>query len=238
MVKDNLGCSDYGGLTKMFARVQLSGPWHLGTFKSDLPDQEEREELEKAVEIVLEPILQQCNAASMDARIDSLGEKINEGLPTELVAARPHRRKKDENEPSRPKRPKRNHKGIVDSDKCDIDKGPSQTRAPQQGRLMILLEGKNEEEGIGLYKSGRPDRVYLSIDNPVLGKLAQYRDQEFAADALRTIALAIYVQGRKETGNAEHQLEFSYKPFGLTVAELLALNTEKAPTISSAPLSG
>src|SRR5580765_8459109 len=32
-----LGCGKYSGLTKMFARVQIDGPWHLARFKNDLP---------------------------------------------------------------------------------------------------------------------------------------------------------------------------------------------------------
>jgi len=232
LIKDNLGCADYGGLTKMFARVQLSGPWRLGRFKDDLPDEREREELETAVEEVLRPILEKCNAASMDAKIAALGEMINEGLSADIAAARPHRPKPREPDPDPgPKRPRK--PGVIDPSKAETNNGgPAKTKRPQQGRLLILLEGKNEENGIGLYKPGKPNRVYLSLDNPIIDKLTQYRDQKFAADALRTIALAIYVQGRRDAGSGlSGQTEFSFKPFGIQIADLLALNT--APIESS-----
>ena len=38
------GCTGYSGSTKMFARVQLSGPWHLAKFKNGLTDDDEKDD--------------------------------------------------------------------------------------------------------------------------------------------------------------------------------------------------
>jgi hypothetical protein len=215
MPKDRIGCSDYGGISQMFARVQLSGPWHLGKFKDQLVDEDERDELESALELVLEPILEKCNSASLDTKIAELGELINEGLPESIAAARPHRRKPKTDVTAKTKQKKKSN-GRVERDKADLGKGPAKTKQPQSGRLLILLEGKNDENGVGLYKPGRPDCVYLSPDNPAIDKFVQLRDQQHAADALRLIGIMMYVEGK-----FQRDLLRSY---GRHVADLMSLN--------------
>jgi histidine kinase/DNA gyrase B/HSP90-like ATPase len=213
MPASSVGCGDYGGLTKMFARLQLAGVWHLGKYKDDLTDEDERDELETAVGEALEPILEKCNSASMDARIAALGELIHERLAPEIAAARPVRKQKTvESGEKRKRRP-----GIVDEP--SHESGPAKTKRPQQGKLLITFEGKNEEDGIGSYQPGRTNRINLSADNPNIANFVHYRDQTLAADALVLIAFAIYEQGKQERAP-----ELPLKSFGQRIADLLELN--------------
>lgn len=214
------GCSDYVGLDKMFCRLRLTGPWRLAKFKDDLTDKNERDELEAAVEAALQPILEKVNDAALDARVDTLGEIINEMVPPQLAAARPHRKKKGEREiVSESRKRKQNNEAKHAS---DDGKGPAQTKRSQRGRLMITFEGQNDVDGIGNYQSGRPDRVNLSRDNTIIGRIIDHRDQQLAASALYVIALLIY-----ESRNFRTDL-FDKSP-GKRVAELLALNVGALP---------
>jgi len=60
-----LGCGTYSGLNKIFVRIYLAGPWHLGQFKDDLPDDTEREELDATAHEILQPLLAQWQDAAL-----------------------------------------------------------------------------------------------------------------------------------------------------------------------------
>jgi hypothetical protein len=211
MPASQTGCDGYGGITKMFGRLQLSGPWHLAKFKNDLTDEEELDELEDAVGAALKPILEKCNSFSMSARIDEMSALINERLPDDL-RVRPKQKKETPSPGKKNGRPG----GNVQSDNADQAKGPAKTKRLPPG-LLITFEGNNDDDGIGTYAPGKVQRVNLSRDNPFILQLLQHRDQNIGADALTAIALCIYDVGRNE-----------YKPelpldgnFGQRVAKLL-----------------
>lgn len=220
----NWGCADYVGLGKMFCRLRLSGPWHLAKFKDDLADQDERDELEAAVEAALRPILEKVNDAAMDAKIDALGDLINQMIPPRLAASRPHRKKNPNPDPEEKRKRKRKQHNPVDPVDSE-PQGPARTKQPQQGRLMITFDGRDDQDGIGNYQSGRPDRVNLAKDNLIIGRLIAQRDQQVAASALYVIALLLYESRLR-------QLDI-FEPLGKRVADLLALNIGMLPQLSA-----
>jgi hypothetical protein len=211
-----LGCGEYGGLTKMFARLQLSGPWHLATFKDDLPDEGEREELEAAVLEALRPILEKCNSASMSARVDEISKLLNEMIPPDLAAARPKRKKKPEPGPPGPKRKKK--PGQVDSEQSEPD-GPAKTRRPKD-RLLITFDGVAEVDGIGTFRPGRPHRIDLSKDDPHVAQLLEHRDHAIGLRSLYALAMTLFEQGRYAS---QPEPELPFEPFGKRIASLLAM---------------
>lgn len=212
-----LGCGEYVGLTKMFARLQLSGPWHLAKFKDDLTDEGERDELEEVVSAALEPILVKCSAASMSAKISKLAALVNDMIPPELSPARP----KHLGGSNKPKRSRA--AGEVESEKSTPD-GPAKAKRPPQDRLLITFEGNDEEDGIGAFQPGggtkTPHRVDLSRDNPFVAELIAHRDEEFGAKVLLAFALMLFEEGRQK---ATAQGEFAFHPFGVRIAKQIAI---------------
>lgn len=194
MPASSIGCGEYGGLTKMFARLQLSGPWHLAKFKNDLTDEDEREELEAAVSELLKPILEKCNSASLSARIQHISNIINDLVPSELAAARP-KKQKDTPPQAAQKRPRR--QGYVDQDKSDQSDSPAKTKRPPRDRLLITFDGVADEDGVGAFQSGRPHRVNLSKDDPYIARLLEHRDQDLAVRSLYAIAIGLFEHGRE-----------------------------------------
>lgn len=215
MPASTLGCGEYGGLTKMFARLQLNGPWHLAKFKNDLTDELEREELEEAVKEALRPILEKCNSASMSARVDEVANLINDMIPPNLRAARPERQKDTKKNPGGKKH---NESGFVDKDKSD-EKGPAKTKRPPQNHLLITFDGLAETDGIGAFQPGRPHRVNLSKDDPHIAQLLEHRDLAVGVRSLYALAIAIFEQARDEITEPE----LPFEPFGKRIAKLLAM---------------
>jgi len=215
----SIGCGLHTGLSNMFARVQLVGPWRLGRFKDELTDERERDELEDALAAVLEPILVKCGSASMSARLASLCDLVNDMLPEDL-AARPRKLK---TEPSRTGDKKRTRKtGDVDSEKSDPSAGgPATTRRSKGDKLLITFDGRAEEHGVG-YCDGtsRIKRVHLSRDEPSIAVLFRLRDDHAIANALLVIAMQKYENYRENVLRGQ-QPEFDFKGFGLRVAEHL-----------------
>ncbi len=218
MPASTVGCSGYGGLTRMFARVQLDGPWHLAQYKNDLPDEDERSELEESVGDALEPILEKCNSASLSARVEQLGDLINERISPEMAAARP-KRQKDRGK-GKPKRERKRQNGLVSPERSEPD-GPARTARTPRDKLLITFDGLAEDDGLGAFQPGRPHRVNLSKDDPYVARLIEHRDQELAADSLFAMALAIFEQGRTET---QPELQM-FGSFGFRVARHLAIQS-------------
>lgn len=212
MPGSTIGCGTHVGLSNMFARVQLLGTnWHLGQYKDQLTDEDERDELEEALEAVLEPILSKCGSVSMTARIAAISALVNEQLPEAISAARPHKQKKKSQTGT-----KRKHRqGEVDATKSDPASGPAKTKRPKKDELLITFEGNDAEHGVGWYESGRPSRVNLSQDNDHIARLIQQRDEKLIASALVIIALQIFEHGR-----SEGRLNVD-RPFGCRVADHL-----------------
>jgi len=218
MPGSSLGCGDYTGLSNMFARIQLSGgPWHLEKYKNDLTDEDEREELEEAALDALRPILEKCSKASMSARIASILGLVNDLLPEEIAAARPNKVRDD---PPR-KGLKKGKTGKVDANKATPSDGPAKTQKQPKDRLIITLEGVDEEHGIGWFERGRTHRVHLSQDNPTISALLALRDDAAIAKALTVIALVLFEEGL-------HEGKLSPAPLGKRVARHLSLQGGKS----------
>lgn len=194
MPSSNLGCGDYGGIQKMFARLQLAGPWRLAKFKDDLPNDDEREELAEAVLLALTPILEKCRAASMSAKVLHFSDLLNDSIPPELSGGRRPDRKKDEKcKPAA----KRNRPGLVEVEKSS-EGGPAKAKRTPHDRLVITFDGFAEEDGIGSYQAaGKAHRVNLSRDHPLIAQMLDHRDEALSFQTLRLIAFAIFEEGRQ-----------------------------------------
>lgn len=225
-----IGCRDYGGINKLFARVRISGPWHLGKFKDELSDTEEQEELEEAVFEQLRPLLEKVNSASFDARVHQMAQLVNEGLPSQLRV-----RPKAQAEPGKGSSEKRSTKqGEADVEKSTVSEtGPARAKTAPKDRLLVTFDGVAEEDGIGSFDhSGKILRVNLSRDDQYISRLLAARDQELAADTLRTIALMLFERGREEH-RIQTELELD-GTFGKRVSNLLARQESARPAKASA----
>jgi Histidine kinase-, DNA gyrase B-, and HSP90-like ATPase len=213
MPASSVGCDSFGGLTKMFARVQLSGPWSLARFKDDLTNEGEREELEDAVGEALQPILEKCNSASMSARLAQIGSLVNDLVPPHIAGARPKRQKEAAELEEKKKR--KRETGEVDRKKAELG-GPARERR-NTDRLLITFDGVADHDGVGEFQPGRPHRVNLSKDHPYIARLIQYRDQDLAVMALYAMAISIFEHGLQDLRN-ELPMQF-----GVRIANLLKL---------------
>lgn len=214
----SLGCGDYGGLTKMFARIQLSGAWHLAKFKNDLTDEDEREELDAAVEQAIRPILEKCSSASISAKVNEIAHLLNELVPRALAARPKHRKPRNPNPNPGPK-PKR-PPGEVNPENSD-PLGPAKSKRPPQDQLLITFDGIAEQHGIGEFAPGRPHRVNLSKDHPYIARLIEHRDQQIIVQSLLALAFALFEQGRDDLPEPDLPLD----TFGKRIARLLSLQT-------------
>jgi hypothetical protein len=214
MPRSRLGCGLHSGLTKMFARVQISGKaWHLAKFKDDLTDENEREELEEAVAAALLPILEKCSSASMTARIKAITSQVNELIPPELKPSRPIRAKGGSSSNGGGGRKR---SGMVDEGKSDErETGPARSKRKPKDQLIINLDGTNYEQGVGSFIPGRPHCVNLSPDNPHVARLIALRDQDIAVESLYALALSVFIAARKD--------ELPLFSFGQQLAQLLSL---------------
>lgn len=216
MPNSALGCGDYGGLTKMFARLQLSGPWHLAKFKDDLTDEAERDELEDAVAEALRPILEKCSTAAISARVLQISHLINERIPEALAGSRP-KRQKDESTPSSARR--KSSPGEVAPEKSTAD-GPARAKRPPTDRLLITFDGSAAEDGVGAYQRvGRTHRVDLSKDDPYVAQLIEHRDEQFGVSCLYALAISLFEHGRQER---EPELPLDGN-FGQRISKLMGL---------------
>ena len=217
MPESTLGCGEYGGLTKMFARLQLSGQWHFAKFKNDLTDEGEREELEEAVLKALTPILEKCNSASLSARVTEMSHLINELVPPEFAPARPRPQQKDRAQPTGRSN---GQSGNVSAAKSDLG-GPAKAKRPPQCKLLITFDGIAKEDGVGAYQQqGKLHRVNLSKDDPYVAHLMEHRDRDIGVRSLYAMAIAIFEQGRQEE---DPELPYDEFKYGLRVARLLAI---------------
>jgi hypothetical protein len=186
----------------MFARVQLHGSqWKLTAFKDGLYDENQLDELEDAIEAALTDILKKCDTGSMEARVATIGQMMNDMLPPD-IAARPHHSGKGGSSGGRGS----GKSGGAVSEKSDPG-GPAK-RAPKD-RLLIDWEGKNSEDGVGWCEPGRINRVHLSPDNPSVRELFRHR------------AITLFEEGR-DADNLQSEMKFV--PFGVRVAQHLLRN--------------
>lgn len=191
MPASTTGCGEYSGLTKMFARLQIDGPWTLGKFKNDLPRDPERNELEDAAAQALRPILEKCSSASMSAKLYRITDLINDAIPEEL-RARPKRTEKIPN----PGEKKNRKSGYVDPEKSDQSDGPAKSKRPPKNRLLITFDG-TDNDSVGAFVDGRPLRVDLCKDEPFVARLLENRDEELAVRALYLLAMALFEHPNK-----------------------------------------
>jgi hypothetical protein len=220
------GCGMHSGLFGMFARVQLTGRnWHLSTYKNELSDETERNELEEAVADALQPILEKCQVATLSARIVAISRLVNELLPDHLTTVRPYHLNEPQNRSG--KKRKRTTPGIVDASKSDQASGPARAkrgdRNGDRDRLLISLEGSNAEQGIGSFHEGTsntPNRVDLSADNPTIAEILESRDDKFIALALRGWGIALFEEGRSRLRTMTHP-ELDLLSFGERIARHL-----------------
>ncbi len=215
----SLGCGSYAGLTRMFARVQLAGPWHLGQFKDELPDYAERRELSAALYPHLLPLLERCKDVNFSAKLERIEAGVNSLVPSE-ISARPRRVKPSSPSPAMSKRAK--HHGVVDTDKSDeAPTGPAK-RKQERAKLLISLEDCASADGIGTDDLSDKDqhRVRLARDDPAMEKVINGKDEEAAKWALGIIAFLLYVHGLRNAGQL--QMFHIDGDIGVAVAALLS----------------
>lgn len=210
-----LGCGDYSGLSKMYARLQIAGPWHLAKFKDDVTDEVERDELEEAIEDALRPLLERCSSESMTLRIAQLTQAVNNLVAPELQSARPHGGKGGK---GNGKAGEKRQAGKVSPDKSDPD-GPARSPRPPRDQLKITFDGEAAVDGIGSMKSsGRRKQVSLSPDHPYVAELIRLRDDGLVARTILVVAMAIFEHHR---GAVQEDM---IDPFGKRIAKMLAIN--------------
>jgi Histidine kinase-, DNA gyrase B-, and HSP90-like ATPase len=227
MTSEPFGCGKYGGITKMFARLQLIGSgWKPTPLKDEFADQQQRDELEAEVNVALQPILEKCQAASFDAKIAGIRDRIIARLPPELAPSRPIRkRKRSPGPPPEPPKPKPKPNEVEQEQAEDSFSGPTHTRRSRTGPLKIDFEGKDEEDGIAGYRKGPPPRINLPLDNPTILRLVRCRDEDLASEALLSIILCVYLH---------HQNNDLLDTYGRRVANLLLLNqTVQLPRVET-----
>jgi hypothetical protein len=197
MPQSNLGCGEYSGLNKMFARIQLSGPWHIARFKNDLSDDIEKDELDAAIYEALVPILKKCSAETMTARIAHMLGLINEKLPEDMRPARPRTKNAQNRKGSKIGR----KGGFVDDKSDEDDSGPVKTKRPRRDQLLVTFDGDLEQDGVGVFKPGKLHRVNLSKEHEYVAELMVHRDERLASNSLTMLAIAIYEEGLHEFKN-------------------------------------
>ena len=214
-----VGCGEYGGgAGKMFARLQLYGNWQLSRFKDDLPDDDERDELDNAVLEKLEEILKQCRTQHRSARIKEMMAAINERLPEELRAVRPPRAVNRQN-----RKGQKFGQGGGKTESEQEKAGPAQ-RLRRQPRLLITFDGNCDQDGIGRFDgTGRPYRVDLAADHLQIAMLADHQDKKMADDQVLLIALLIYHEGEQWLHAQRETDELS---FGKQVANTFGMQDE------------
>ena len=222
MPKSTFGCGSYGGLRKLFARVDLMGAWTLARFKNSLADNDATE-LEDAVQELLRPVLEECHSEKMSADIDEMAQLLNEMLPPELVPARPPKKpKKPKPEPEeeiekKKKRKRKLHNEIKEAE--ETPRGPARKRKANEELIIDFDKPVVEEHGYGHFIPGRPGRIILAQDNPHIADLINMRDKSVAKQSLYALALMIYLHAR-DTQPGQQEIPYD-GPFGLRAWNLV-----------------
>lgn len=215
MAGSSLGCGEYSGLNKMYARVSLRGPWTPSKYKDDLPKRIEREELDDALEDALRPILEKCSTATISVKLSNLLGLINDSIPEELRAARP-KHLGGETGPG-PKRKRAS--GLVEEEKSEDSDSPARTRARPRNRLIVTFDGVGTDSVGTCETSGKIYRVDLCKDEPFISRLIEHRDEEVAVMALTVTAMALFEYKRNE---------FEFEEFGKRLSRHLSAQDFKA----------
>jgi hypothetical protein len=226
MPQSTVGCGGLAGLNSMFARVQISGPWRLARYKDDLPDEDERDELEEAVFAVLEPVLRKCSKEAISARVQHILDVVNERIPDDLKPSQPRKKNPQNRVGDKAGRPSNLAKD------ADNKEGPARSpqRRPRHEELRITGDGIAERHGIGRFEKGRPSRVDLSLDHPFIARLFEHRDEELAYSAILMIAFSIYQEGL-----CRYSATLFDEEFGVRVAKTFAMQEQiKAPLLKKA----
>ncbi len=223
--KSTFGCGDSSGTRRMFARVTLTADWGLSRFKDDLVDPS-AEALDDAVKEVLQPILDKCQAAQLEVKVDELTELLNDLLPPEIQAARPPRTRERVAQPTTTKRQHRPHGRTKEEPAAN---GPARMPGAPDNRIRITFDGPLcAEHGYGVYIKGRPNRITLARDNPDIAALLAQRDTNLAVRCLFGLALMIYHHAQ-ETEPGQKRLPYDAEAsFGLRVWRTAALQTPAA----------
>lgn len=208
------GCGLYTGLRRFFARVTLVGDWGLSRFKNEILDSDEPT-LRLLLEEAWRHLLEQCEAATMNAVVDSMTERLNAMLPPDLIPVRPER-KRPPGPPQPPRPPGPPHRPSVP----DGPPGVARRRAAPRNQLLIeFMPELNNEYGYGVFLQGTPSRIQLARDNPHIATWLSMRDQAAGAASLYGIAMMLYVQARQAI---QGDLFTPDDPFGLKVWKLVA----------------
>lgn len=220
MPRCSLGCNG-GGSRRMFARVTLSKEWELGRFKNDLPDDDQRDELDQALSVVLEPILEKCRTKSMFANIENMTQRLNAMLPPDLrpESARPRRKRPPRDEPPPPQPPRTPRERILD-DADPTPTGPIKTRSNLRPTLEIDFDGRDADDGVGRFERGtgrRCHRIHLAPDEPSVAFHLK-RGAESDERALYIVAISLFVHSIRI-----NQFELDLSDFGKQMARVLSL---------------
>ena len=208
-----IGCDGYGGTSKFFARVALSGPWTPTRFKDDLADDVQSDELEAALAEIFEPILLKCQTATYSANIEDMTDRLNAKLPPVLQPARP-RSRKAKGASSVGGRDGAGKNVVTDA--TYSSSGP--VRAPKsRDQLIIDFDGRSRQDGIGRFEAGRPNHVHLARDDETIALFLAYRDKTISERALYAIAMMLFASGK---GGDQLSLDLD---FGLQVQQLMSL---------------
>jgi Histidine kinase-, DNA gyrase B-, and HSP90-like ATPase len=213
MPQSPFGCGEYTGLRRIFARVDLTGPWGLSRFKNALADND-APELEDRVLEILKPILEELHSAQMSAIVDEMTDILNNMLPPELVSARPPK-KKSLGDSTIKIRKTRKRIGIT-KEGNETPRGPARKQTANNRILIDFEEPVVDEFGYGYFLPGRPSRIILAKDNPHINTLLSMRDKMIGAQSLFAIALMIYMHAR-DMEPGEKELPGIAGPFGLRV---------------------
>jgi len=206
--QSSFGCGSYSGHRGLFARVDLHGSWGLSRFKDDLSDNDD-EELENRTHEILKPILEKCYSATMDLRAETMEALLNERIPPEFRPARPPRKKpqKENEEDVKNKKP---HGETKEGE--EKPNAPARKRMTSRSFIISFEEDFADEYGLGKFERGRPSRIMLSKDCPLIQQFLDLRGTELGAQALLAIAAMIY----QHENERPDQMEFDFMgSFGL-----------------------
>lgn len=210
MPLSDFGCANFTGTEALFARVELLGnDWQLGKFKDELVDPF-CDDLAEDVCDVLRPLLERCEAETMEADVEEVTQRLNEMLPLELTPVRPQRRKPRGEGTSREKQ----KPGMADAP--DAPNGPARSpRSPRETIKIEFTDHPNDEFGYGTVSFAKsrkdPTRIKLTKNNPHvvdLRRTARGRRAEniLALRMLYSIAFMLYEEALQERDPAQLNL--------------------------------
>lgn len=204
------GCDGYGGTRSMFARIDLSGPWHLTKYKDDLADDPYEEELERWAATILGPILKRCSSDAMCMKSKLLEQLLNDMLPADVRTARPEQTRKLDRVGE-----KRGRQGIVKSLAEKV--GPAKGQRPPRGIKIEFADNLNEQYGYGHAIIGKSSSVIqLAADNPTIRLLMAQRDVSAAKMSLFGWACLIFQSDIRDMDPQLRLRFFGDEPIGLS----------------------